>query len=206
MPIKRPDVTLPDEYRQLAFDLDVPTEDAGVSSAEEARRISEQARAAFEARFGPGVGWYEDYLRLRAGGWPWRQAAYIAWASSPKVNRQPRTMDELAREYLGLTSDRAISTWRRKNPLIDEMVAQLQAAPLWEHRAEIYRALLAVAVKPEYKSHNDRKLALELLGDYVPTNKLVAQMTKRVKGDLSELSEDELAAMARALQDEEDEG
>jgi hypothetical protein len=208
MPIKRPDVTLPDEYRQLAFDLDVLSEDAEAEafSADEARRVSEQARAAFEAKYGPGVGWYEDYLRLRAGGWPWRQAAYIAWASSPKVNRQPRTMDELAREHLGLTSDRAISTWRRRNPLIDEMVAQLQAAPLWEHRAEIYRALLAVAVRPEYKSHNDRKLALELLGDYVPASKLVAEMRKRVKGDLSELSEDELAVLARALQDEEGEG
>lgn len=203
MPIKKPDTQLPDEYRQLALDLDVEVE--GIDALE-AQRVSELARVAFEGQGGRGLGWYEDYLRLRAGGWPWRQAAYIAWASSPKVSREPRTMDELARKHLGLTSDRAISTWRRKNPLIDEMVAQLQAAPLWEHRAEIYQALLEVAVKPEYKSHNDRKLALELLGDYVPASKLVAEMTKRVKGDLSELSDEELAALARALNEDEDAG
>lgn len=197
--MKKPDLALPDEYRQLAFELDIGEPVEG--GADEARRISEAARLAFEARFGQ-VGWYDDYLKLRAEGWPWRQAAYIAWAACPKSKREPRTMDELAREYLGLTSDRAISTWRRKNPLIDEMVAMLQAAPLWEYRAEIYRALVAVAIKPEYKGHNDRKLALELLGDYVPASKLVAEMTKRVKGDLSEMSDEELAALARALNEE----
>lgn len=198
MSMKRPEWDLPDEYRQIALDLDVETVEGDAVTPDEARRISERARLAFET-LGSAPKWSEDYARLRAGGWPWRQAAYIAWASTPKTMRDPKTQDELARKYLGLSSDRPIATWRKRNPLIDEMVAALQAAPLWEHRAEIYRALLAVAVKPEYKSHNDRKLALELLGDYVPASKLVAEMSRRVKGDLSELSDEELAALARGV-------
>lgn len=199
MSLKRPEWDLPEEYKQIALDLDVEAEGDGFISPEEARRRSEAARMAFEALGERAPKWAEEYVRLRAGGWPWRQAAYIAWASTPKTMREPKTQDELARKYLGLSSDRPIATWRKRNPLIDEMVAALQAAPLWEHRAEIYRALLAVAVRPEYKSHNDRKLALELLGDYVPASKLVAEMTRRVKGDLSELSDDELAALARGV-------
>ncbi len=64
----------------------------------------------------------QDYQMLRDQCWPWRVAAYIAWASSPRVGRQPHTQMELAKQILGLTSDRVINTWRKKNPAIDEIV------------------------------------------------------------------------------------
>jgi len=55
-------------------------------------------------------------------------------------------------------------------------------------------------VKPEYKSHNDRKLALELMGDYLPAHKLLATLHRKAGvGDLSELSDAELDDMAQAL-------
>jgi hypothetical protein len=105
----------------------------------------------------------------------------------------------LAKQHLGLTSDRAINTWRKRNPAIDEMVAVLQAAPLWEHRSEIYAALISVATSPEYKGHNDRKLALELLGDYVPAAKLEAILRGSAKGsDVDAEDEDTLGAIERA--------
>jgi hypothetical protein len=111
---------------------------------------------------------------------------------------------------LGLTSDRAISTWRKKNPMIDEMVALLQSAPLFEYRAEIYRALVNNAMKEDYKTHNDRKLALEMMGDYVPASKLTAELLKSLKGgSLDDLSDEELAelssALAKKINHEEDE-
>lgn len=193
----------PDYQLRLALDLDdgnpsnniTDTSPAGRGelSVDEIRLRSETARAALASIDLP---WKEDYLKLVEGGWDWRVAAYIAWAASPKNLRSPKTQDELARLHLGLTSDRAINTWRRKNPAIDEMVAIMQAAPLWERRAEIYAALIAVATTHEYKGHNDRKLALELLGDYVPKSKIEAELNKKLTDDLASLPFEEKLRLA----------
>ena len=148
--------------------------------------------------------WMSEYMKLREGGWHWRVAAYIAWASSPRKSRVPNTQDELAQQYLGLTSDRAIATWRKKNPVIDEMVSVLQSAPLWDHRADVFAALVENATTADYKTHNDRKLLLEITGDYTPSAKLAAMITKNglSNNDLADMSDDELLAMARKLRDE----
>lgn len=192
MPVLRPDY-------QLNLPLDLDEVEAAFVSLKEARLRSETARAALDGR--TELKWADEYRKLRDGGWPWRVAAYIAWASSPRGARTPKTQDELAREHLGLTSDRAIITWRKKNPAIDEMVALLQSSPLWDYRAEVFEALKDNAIKPDYKTHNDRKLFLELTGDYIPTAKLAAMLTKGEfsKADLSDYSDTELAAMYRDL-------
>lgn len=188
MPISKP------EY-QLLLPLELDDVPETTLPAEEARLRSEAAREVFdEASFG----WMAEYRQLREGGWPWRVAAYIAWAASPKSDRSPKTQDELARNHLGLNSDRAISTWRRKNPAIDEMVAVLQSAPLFEHRAEIYDALIQVATRPEYKGHNDRKLALELLGDYVPAAKLEAILKSAAKGGTADTDDEDTLMQVEA--------
>lgn len=195
MPVQRPDY-------QLTFDLDLPEEEPDLSApfnTEDIRLRSETARQALEGK--ADLKWLDEYNKLREGGWNWRVAAFIAWASMPRNKRLPRTQEELATNYLGLTSDRQINTWRKKNPAIDEMIASLQAAPLWKYRAEVFQALTINAKKPDYKTHNDRKLFLELTGDYVPTAKLQAMLAKGniSKEDLSEYSDAELAAMYRQL-------
>ncbi len=188
---------------QLTLALDLPeAEENTVISFEEMQERSNRSRKALEAMFGK-IGaprWLDDYLELVRGGWHWRVAAYIAWASTPRGSREPKTQDELARNHLGLTSDRAINTWRRKNPAIDDVVRMMQAGPLFKHRAEIYTALVAVAVKPEYKSHNDRKLALELLGDYMPAHKILAALTAKGQGSLR--TDQELDELVQALEAE----
>lgn len=110
--------------------------------------------------------WWQDYQELRDRGWDWRKAVYIAWASSPARDRRPSTQEELAINVLGLTSDRGIRKWRENEPAIDDTVAEFQAAPLLRHRRDIYDALARSASDPDPKSHQDRKLALEMLGDY----------------------------------------
>ncbi len=193
---------LPKPLYQLPLALDLPEAEEG-SSKDQALVRAEAARRALEALFGK-VGaprWLDEYLELTRGGWPWRVAAYIAWASTPRTGREPKTQDELAR-LLGLNSDRSISTWRKRNPAIDEMVRAMQAVPLFKHRAEIFTALVAVAVRPEYKSHNDRKLALELMGDYMPAHKVLAGLLSSTKdSDLSEMPEDELRSIAQAIEE-----
>lgn len=110
--------------------------------------------------------WWLDYLELVGRGWDWRKAVLIAWDASPMKNRQPATQEELATQILGLGSDRVIAKWRKQHPEMNDEIAAMQAAPLLRHRRDIYDALVSSACDPDPKSHQDRKLALELMGDY----------------------------------------
>lgn len=145
---------------------------------------SRAALAALEAidedtgnPLGEQLSWWGEYLALRGDGWDWRKAVYIAWASSPAASRQPATQEALATQVLGLANDRTIRKWRKNDPGIDDAVAMAQAAPLLRHRRDIYDALVESATNPDSKNHQDRKLALMMLGDYVPNQKLEADVT-----------------------------
>ena len=159
------------EAARVGFESGRGTRDEGRGTADDRRQTSDD-RAKQENVASPQQGWVEDYLRLREQGWPWRVACYMAWASSPKVGRWPGTIQELATGVLGLTSPRVIYHWRKKYPSIDTVVSMLQAAPLWEHRRDVLNALVEMAQQPDYKSFNDRKLFLEMTGDYTPKSKL----------------------------------
>ena len=85
--------------------------------------------------------------------------------------------------------------------MIDEAVALLQAAPLFEYRGEIYKALVENAIQVDYKTHNDRKLALEMMGDYIPASKVTAEMMRSLKGNsLDDLSDEELDNLSVELE------
>lgn len=127
-----------------------------------------ESRNAYQAFVGDEIHpvWWDDYLALRNEGWDWRKAAYIAWASSAVILRWPKTQGELATRVLGLRSDRTIQKWRSDDPSIDERVAKLQVEPLLRHRRDVIEALITSAMSPDPKSHPDRKMFLELTGDY----------------------------------------
>lgn len=199
----------PGYFEQLALGLvleeEALTPGNHPPSPEEARLRSETARQMLEEGDSSGApprgarsAWMEDYLRLQDAGWPWRVAAYIAWASSPKISRQPGTIAELARNVLGLTGPRQIHHWRETNPAIDEVVTVLQAAPLMAHRRDVFEALAKSAADSDHRSNPDRKLFLEITGDYVPKSKVAIE---RDAEDLSQYSDAELDELAkRAMQ------
>lgn len=142
--------------------------------------------------------WMEPLLYLLGHGWPWRQAVYIAWAASPRTDRWPETQELLATQVLGLTSDRVIAEWRRKNASIEMMIASLQSAMLMSHTGDVFEALKISAATADYKHHPDRKLFLEMTGHYTPVSQiraLIASGQLRSKNDVSELSDEELLAM-----------
>ena len=203
---------------QLRFDLedfDEIVDDAAMRAVDprDAQLISEAAKTALELHIEKMSGvdfdpfedeidqgrWIPDYLKLIEHGWPWRVAAYIAWAASPKRYRWPKTITELSTDVLGLTSPRAIYNWRSKWKSIDGIVAILQAAPLMEHRADVIEALIQVASDPDYKGHADRKLFLELTGDYISKSEVKAQLGK--VRDLSELTDEELDQLIGDIDD-----
>lgn len=116
--------------------------------------------------------WWQDYKELTRRGWTWRHAVVIAWDASPLKSRYPATQEELATNVLGLTSDRSIAEWRKKYPEMADEVARMQSAPLWRHRRDIFEALAESASNPDPRNNPDRKLALELTGDYKSSNKV----------------------------------
>lgn len=186
---------------QLRLDLVVDdiTADAEAKgiSPEEAMLISRAAQAALEDGSGgdQAAHWMRDYMDLRDGGWPWRVACYIAWSASPRADRWPKTQQQLAAEVLGLRSDRVIRQWREKNPAIDAAIAMCQSRTLFEHRAEVLKALVESASNADHKNHPDRKLFLEMIGDYTPRVDNTVTLAK--PQELSKLSDAELAAVAK---------
>jgi hypothetical protein len=180
---------------QIPLSLEIEELDeheARTITPEDARLRSEVARDALGDKKPSGYARYDEFIKR---GWPWRVAAYIAWASAPKLSREPKTQEELATQILGLTSDRQIHTWRKKNPTIDETVGLMQAAPLFEHRADIFDALIKSATTKDYKNHQDRKLAFEMLGDFTP--RMQVEETNHGNNDLEQLSDEELRKAAR---------
>lgn len=154
-------------------------------SPEQAQLISNAARQALadgsaEDPERPAQPWLDDYRQLLEDGWPWRVACYIAWRSAPKRNsdgteRWPKTQGELAREVLGLESDRVIRTWRERNPGIEAAIAMMKAKALFEHRRDVFNALVTSASNPSHKNHTDRKLFLEMTGDYTPRQETITK-------------------------------
>lgn len=208
MPItQKPKFELSEEYSQLALSLDLPEVEFENVSREEARLRSETGRSALMALKGEGGKpvWFERFEMLIAGGWPWRQATYIAWASMPKEGRKPETQEELAKKYLNLGSDRAISAWRGKNPAINTMIQILQSAELWEYRADSFSNLIDGMKRAgdDYKFFNHLKLYMEMTGDYIPLQQLAAVLKGKPINSAHEVNDetlDELEKQADALE------
>lgn len=192
-----------EKLQQMVLELDLPEVQLDGITPDQARLRAETARHALEARTGDDApAWLNDYFMLQEKGWPFRQAAYIAWASTPSNQRTPKTQQELA-TLLGLSSDRAISTWRKKNPAILETIALMQSAALWTHRSDAFANLVEGMKNAgnDYKFFNHLKLYLEMTGDYVPTSKFMADLKKKLSADASDMSDDEIAVLARAFED-----
>jgi hypothetical protein len=221
----------PEFFRQMALALDGVAEEESYITAEEAAVRSETARQALEMRSltltpalsqrGEGEGkegeggiqgevrgiipeWMEDYFQLLDAGWPWRVAAYISWAACPRKSRWPKTQAELATEVLGLNGPRVINTWRGKNPAIDLMVGTLSGSPLLEYRADVMQALAESASDRDHRSNPDRKLFLELTGDYVPRSKVDVKNLGLNEDELGRMSNDDLAMLAKKILKQEE--
>ncbi len=162
----------------LAQPQSLPGMEGALNPLEEAQLKSAEARRVFEAS-ARAEAWMDDYFALIAEGWSWRQAVYMLWASQPQP-RTPATQWELATEVLGLTSDRAIRDWRAANPTMETRIASLTASVLMKARGDVFAALVASASDPTYKGNRDRKLLLEMTGDYTPRQALQLETPARL--------------------------
>lgn len=108
--------------------------------------------------------WLDLYLELRAHGWDWRKAVYIAWSACPTDKRWPRTAGELAVTVLGLRSDRTVRQWKEKDPRIEEWIGKLLMWEMLDHRAGAIQAMVEMASKAEASGFNDRQMLLKITG------------------------------------------
>lgn len=137
--------------------------------------------------------WWNDYLELREE-FPhfknWRIYAYIAWASMEEF-RQPKTKEEFAK-IIG-NSSRAIRKWEEYNwgegKNIKDAIAFLKNSTLFKYRRSVLQALADVAKRPDPKAHNDRKLFLEMTGDYRPGGGQENREQAQMENWLNELRE-----------------
>jgi hypothetical protein len=132
------------------------------------------SRQAYQGFTGLGdkPAWEADYNALRAEGWTWRVAIYIAWAASPTKDRWPATEEELASQVLGLKSSRSIQRWRKNNPAIDDRVAEYKVEPVFRRLRDIIDTMITVATTPDSSGFQDRKLALIIGKVYNPKGTL----------------------------------
>ena len=181
----------------MAMDvLNLPGLEGQLDPLSEAQLKSAEARKIFEAadEIPP---WMDDYWRLTAKGWKWRHAIYIIWAAMPTDERQPKNQGDLAIEVLGLTSDRQIREWKDNKtlgPAMDLEITQLRRSILQKGLSDVYQALFEAASKPSGRTHSDRKLYLEMAGEYVPKQRLL--LGRDIPDDMSELAEEDLRALA----------
>lgn len=187
----------------------------GQAESRLAKRDLDRWLAALQERREAPPAWLEFYdalldERTEDGRrrWDWRKALFIAWSCVPRQQRQPRTLTELA-GVLGLRPS-SIRKWRSHDP---EIVARISSGPremLLDHVADVMQALVDVASMADPKAFQDRRLFLEITGNYHPSAALAldGRMDLEHGGqvdvvhDLSRLDEDQLrqlAAIAEAL-------
>jgi hypothetical protein len=171
----------------VAVPTPLPGMQGAIDPLAEAQIRSAQAKRIFEAS-DAAEPWLDDYFTLVAEGWSWRQAVYLIWAALPPGQRSPRTQEALATEVLGLTSDRQIWEWNQ-NPAIEARRARLVRSVIKKSLPEVYEALIESAKKANPRSHSDRRLLLEMAGEYTPKQTLTVGPER---ADESEMSEEEL--------------
>jgi len=170
----------------------LPGMEGALNALDEAQLRSAAARAVFEIADDASP-WMNDYWELLAEGWAWRQAVLMLWEAQPARARTPKTQIELAVNVLGLTSDRVISGWRQDNPAMAARIARLTVSAVGKARAEVIAALVEAASDPNPRSHADRKMVLEMTGDYVPKARVGVGSLQ----DLEEASTEDLMALAQ---------
>jgi hypothetical protein len=160
--------------------------------------------------------WADVYQNLLTAGVRPRVAAFVAWATMPKKYRWPDTQEKLATDVLGLTSDRAIATWRKRFPEIDMMISELQAEAMLEYRPGAFRALGEMASELTYRTAADRRLFFEMTNDYTPKQKVTTddgrgvgrkmldQLKKRSTAELLELLGDDALELVKELEEAAD--
>lgn len=178
---------------------------------EAARLRSLSGQDEFDER--DDVPWRDDYAAVLADEWPWykgpdwnrwKLAAYVAWASYRGMERWPKTLNELCR-MLGWSNGTQLRKYRRRYPQLEQMVSEAVMEPLLAKRMQVLDTLGVLAAIPDYKTHNDRKLFLEMTGMHEQRQAIdlrttvnadaMAQKQEEAQGDVADWDEAQFGDM-----------
>lgn len=183
----------PGSREEAPVALSLPGMEGVLNPLEESQLRSAEARRLFES-LGEAEPWMEEYFTLIGEGWTWRQAVWMLWSAQPASTRWPRTQQELATQVLGLTTDRVIWDWKERNPALETRVRRLMLRALFHARAEVLATLVRAATNDSYRYHPDRRLFLEIIGDYQPHQAVEVRATAAQEWQAA--STEELLALA----------
>lgn len=187
---------------QMAFEFDIPEDEADVSaglSAEQIQARKDEARErivsgeAFDKNDNDETifpAWFENFIQYEDGGYPTRVAVYMAWLGLPNELREPRTKKELA-NLLGLSSPRQFYIWEEKYPDIRDVAKNIWRRKILDGMPGAVDAMVTVASWPDYKGKPDRELLFRMgkeLNDEI--------VLKNEDVDLSKLSYEDKLALA----------
>lgn len=151
------------------------------------------------------IPWAGLFAQLMTQGFTWREAAVTAWMVPFKAERTPPTQKELA-AFLGCGAD-TVSHHVNK-PKCQMAALTHRRLAFLPHIDDVLRAHLDTVLKPGGRQTSERIRFLEEMGIYkartgdgVTVN--VGQKVD-INQDLSQLSNEELAQMASALEVEDD--
>lgn len=162
---------------------------------EEAEAFSHSACSAFQDQ---EIAWRGDYEDLLAEDWPWydgpewnrwRLAAYVAWESADVEGRWPKTLGEFAR-LVGWSSGRPLRKYRARYPELDALIRESVLEPLFSHRQRVLNTLAELAETPDYKTHNDRKLYLEMTQMHRPTQDVNVRQTAITADEMASIRQE----------------
>lgn len=132
--------------------------------------------------------------RAIGDGWKPKVACYIAWCAHPKEVRDkaglPETKTDLAIALGSKAKDpgNLFRNWSRRYDNLDAYIfTATREGPLNHYRPEVIKAMIDTAKTTGRAGHADRKMYLEMTGDY--SNKQVIEFTDK---EIDEMSKDEL--------------
>lgn len=134
-----------------------------------------------------GLEWAEDFARLMYDGWKWRKAAFIAWVSQPKEMREPRFKGAFA-ELIGCSRSKIAEMER--DPLISTAILKFRRRALADNIPDVMNALTESATNANYKHHADRKIFLEMVGEYTPRMGLALEQDAFNRQEMEEMMEE----------------
>jgi hypothetical protein len=149
-----------------------------------------------------GRPWKDVYLQLRAEGWDWRKAVFIAWSAMPSSKRVPKTQKELA-AMLGLSGDKTFRNWMAKRPEMQARIEAFTVSLAGAALADVMEAWSEVAKQTDPKAHQDRITFLRWRGVYKPkaaTSPEVPTEPVMTPADVSGLDDDQLEQLISNLQ------
>lgn len=198
-------VPLDQELAQAPQPMSLPGMEGSLQPVEVDQLRSMRQRAGFDPFAAFPEEWAERFIELEHR-YRWELAVYIVWASLPKDQRQPPTLQELCKDVF-LIGARCFRMLRARHPEIEESIHEMRAKAVYNYIPDVFAALGTLASKPDFHNIPAMKLILEMGKHYTPRQDvgIMPGWVQDAAAKPVDLDNDKLTALADMPGDGEDE-